>query len=585
MMATIHIERIKNALHKLFDQHIDMADFVRRAPEQREQCFLSRALAAYSLFLLADIAPQDAGTAVTDGFDDGGIDALYFDRSEHVLFIVQSKWSNDGRSSIQQGECAKFLNGFRKLINLELDDFNDRVRGKTNDVRAALHDVDVHIALVIACSAISPLSDHTRRDINDLVTQENDPIELIQLEVIDQAQLYAGVTGETLRPTINEQLMLREWGAIVDPYIGYYGQVDAPELAELWKKHGPLLLARNIRHFRGSTDVNLAVEVTLRRYPERFWYLNNGITIVCDSVEKLPIGASSRESGVFDCRGLSVVNGAQTVGVIGRLAERLESALEAKVLVRLLSLADCPQGFDKVVARATNTQNRIGSRDFAALDPNQQRLASELLLDGLTYAYKTGEEVPPGPKGCSIVEATVALACAEDDVSLAVQAKREIGRLWENIESEPYTLLFNDRTGAVELWRAVEVLRRVDGELKSLELQPGPRAELTAVHGNRLIVHRVFQDPRIRKFRSVNAEEFWVIMRLVPEVTRSVFQRLTAYLDREYRWAYLGSLFKNLSKCRDVDSFLQRSELDEAHAPSKSVRESTAPTDFREELF
>ena len=69
------------------------------------------------------------------------------------------------------------------------------------------------------------------------------------------------------------------------------------------------------------------------------------------------------------------------------------------------------------------------------------RLASEFLLDGLRYAYKSGDPPPESRVGCTIVDATVALACAAD-LALTVQAKREIGRLFEDIEGEPYTILF-----------------------------------------------------------------------------------------------------------------------------------------------
>ena len=62
---------------------------------------------------------------------------------------------------------------------------------------------------------------------------------------------------------------------------------------------------------------------------------------------------------------------------------------------------------------ATNTQNRIEKRDFASLDPTQDRLKNELLLDlNKQYIYKTGERQPPPENGCNIDEATIALACA-----------------------------------------------------------------------------------------------------------------------------------------------------------------------------
>jgi hypothetical protein len=67
----------------------------------------------------------------------------------------------------------------------------------------------------------------------------------------------------------------------------------------------------------------------------------------------------------------------------------------------------------------------------------------------------------------SAAEATVALACAADDVSLAVQAKREIGKLWEDITKAPYRALFNPSVTGPEVWRLVRILRTAETTLQS----------------------------------------------------------------------------------------------------------------------
>ncbi len=555
-MAVIHIQRIKNALHKLFDGHIDLTDYDGKPDDQREKAFLSRSLAAYGLTVLAETSPETAGQYVTDGFNDNGIDAVFFDKESEVLYAAQSKWIESGRGTIAQTESKKFVDGFRDLVNLRLDRFNDRLRSHAEELRSALFNTNVRIALVIIHTGTEVLSEHVSRDLDDLVTEMNDPVELVMSEVFNQGRVYGAIAGHAHRSLINVEVMLQEWGHVQRPYPAYYGQVDALSIARWWADHGRNLLHRNIRSFKGNTDVNDALGATLCQDPADFWYFNNGITLLCSKIAKKPLGGATRDSGLFECEGVSIVNGAQTVGVIGTLAETLHEALEpAKVLVRLISLEACPAGFDKAVARGTNTQNRIERRDFAALDPNQQRLASELLLDGKRYTYKSGDTDPDQSSGCSIVEATVALACATDDVALAVQAKREIGRLWEDIESPPYTTIFSDDTTATELWRAVEIMREVDLRLAWRLQSRLSRAEMVAVHGNRLILHRVFQNARVLGFRS-DTTDFEVIRSAVGEITDSVFAGLADYLEANYRSAYLGSLFKNAAKCREVNDHL-----------------------------
>lgn len=80
--------------------------------------------------------------------------------------------------------------------------------------------------------------------------------------------------------------------------------------------------------------------------PERFWYLNNGITALCDRIRKKPIGGADRKIGEFTCEGVSIVNGAQTVGSITTArAKDPEAVSNARVAVRFISLENCPRTF------------------------------------------------------------------------------------------------------------------------------------------------------------------------------------------------------------------------------------------------
>jgi hypothetical protein len=108
---------------------------------------------------------------------------------------------------------------------------------------------------------------------------------------------------------------MSEWGQVQDPYEAFYGQMKLSDVAE-WAGHGKTLFDRNLRFYRGSTEVNDAMERTISDASERFWYFNNGITILCQSVKKALLNGVDRAWGVFRCNGVSVVNGAQTVGAI-----------------------------------------------------------------------------------------------------------------------------------------------------------------------------------------------------------------------------------------------------------------------------
>ncbi len=100
----------------------------------------------------------------------------------------------------------------------------------------------------------------------------------------------------------------------------------------------------------------------------KFWYFNNGITVLCQKVAKTALGATSKKAGTFAFEGVSIVNGAQTVGGIGRAADdHPQEVGDARVTIRFISLENCPADFAEEVTRGTNTQNRVGPR------PNSSR--------------------------------------------------------------------------------------------------------------------------------------------------------------------------------------------------------------------
>ena len=160
---------------------------------------------------------------------------------------------------------------------------------------------------------------------------------------------------------------------------------------------------------------------------------------------------------------------AQTVGSLGTLIDSNKESFEKiRVFLKLISLENCPEDFGVQVTKATNTQNRIDKKDFVSLDPEQERIKIELALENINYHYKRSDEkFPLDSKNCSVEEATIALACMNPDVTLAVQAKREIGRLWNDLSKEPYILLFNPRIKGYVIWRSILVLRKVNEILKS----------------------------------------------------------------------------------------------------------------------
>lgn len=561
-MANTHIRRIETHLDKVFKNLIDLSDLKQNTGEtERRQHYMTRALAAYILTHLAGLDPAAAAAAITDGYQDGGIDALYFSEVDRVLFVVQAKWSEGGKKTIEQGENLKFLAGFKRLLLEDFSEFNDRILAKEPEVQAAVRDVAASFRLVLVSTAEKLITREVQGDIDSTLEEVNGQnVPIAHFTPFNQKALYSALLESVENRGIDLTITLHDWGMVTEPYLAYYGQIDIGDVLD-WKSHGLLLFKPNLRSVLGrSTEVHASIENTLKTDPQNFWYFNNGATILCRSLKKQPKYGDKRHTGIFECRGVGVVNGAQTIGAIwhsgnggGNGGDTLDP--RTRLQLRLISLDKCPEGFDSQVTRACNTQIRIERRDFAALDPNQSRLSKEMQMDGKRYIYRSGDEDPKGDDGCSITEATVALACASQEVGLAVQAKREVSKLWENIETEPYTLLFNDRLTADVLWRGVRILRAVENALKQASMPDLPRADLIAIHGNRFILYRVFQDAKVKPFRD-QKQNIEIFETAAARAVEPELRLLVTYVLSFLPGSYPQSLFKNAKRCKEIDDAL-----------------------------
>lgn len=551
-MSIIHVNHIQSNCRQRFSTLIDMSDIKTTDAEERDVNFLSRALAAFAIAAAAKVEDMEAANSVVDEFQDDGIDAFYFDRAEHVAYLVQSKWSKNGTGSMDVGSTLKFVQGVNHLLENRISALGPKMQAKAQDIQDLLEDSQATFVLIIAYTGKAPLSAEVMTPITQLLDELNDDGDMVSLRVLKQKELHDIVETGALGSSVDLTIMLHEYGMVREPYKAYYGQMAIADIVS-WAKYGDRLYAKNIRSFKGSTDVNDAIVTTIKDSPDNFLYFNNGITLLCGELDKKPLGGKSRTSGVFECKESSVINGAQTVGsIISALQSAAEAGSPARVMVRLISLQDCPPDFDLNVTRSTNTQNKIEARDFAALDKEQPRLRSELLLSlGKEYVFRTGDQPPTPDKGCTLDEATVALACAQSDVAYCVNAKRGISRLYEDIAKPPYTVLFNPGLTALKLWRAVDVLRNVDALLKSEQSKRGGKERLVAVHGNRVLLYLVFRNLPQTVFEMENAEGD---MKRIPAMATDQLDKMTAEISKNYLTSYPGNIFKNLSKCKAIVS-------------------------------
>ena len=410
--------------------------------------------------------PDEASNAIVDGRDDNGIDAIFFDKETKTLWLVQSKWIKDGNGEPPTGETAKFKTGISDLIDLELSRFNAKVNAKQEDIEEALNDYSVKIKLVLAYTGNNKLTQHNMRIINDLLSEINDSSPLASFEAFSLPIAHSALINILDGTPIVAELALQNWGKVETPYRTIYGTVNGSHFAQLWQTYRSKLFNDNIRDFIGNSDVNSDIQTTILNDPDSFFYYNNGITILCQSYSKKPV-VTDRSTGQFEIIDLKVVNGAQTVGSIGAAYEiNPDSVEKIDVFVKVISLENCPPNFGSRITQKTNTQNRIEKRDFVSLDVQHVRLQTEFALEQIHYLIKRTKEIPKQGEWCTAEDVIISVACSLPDVNIAVTAKREVGKLWEQLNTVPYTLIINEDLTASKAWRCVVIMRKLANIIK-----------------------------------------------------------------------------------------------------------------------
>jgi hypothetical protein len=139
---------------------------------------------------------------------------------------------------------------------------------------------------------------------------------------------------------------------------------------------------------------------------------------------------------------------------------------KARVLVTII-VADQDDDFGKAVTRSRNHQNAVRAADFAALDPQQERLRCELGLLGVRYAYQAEAYDHSEPSVIRFDEAAYALTMLLPDPRIPVMAKRSASGL-VTVGEYPYNQIFTPTLTAYAVQNAVEVynyvMRRMDHE-------------------------------------------------------------------------------------------------------------------------
>ncbi|MGX9686133.1 AIPR family protein [Deinococcus wulumuqiensis] len=313
----------------------------------------------------------------------------------------------------------------------------------------------------------------------------------------------------------------------------------------------------------GNTSVNEKITQSLTEQPDLFLYLNNGLTAYC---QRLAIPAADRarpEAKRLEIKGISIVNGAQTLGVIAQVRQNGSEVMPGHVFMRIISMerAEDERELGQKITFSTNFQNQVNWRDFASLDPHQSNLADQLGLSGVHYHYRDADNTPdPDDENFDFQEALLALACLERDASCDFCARAQSNR--QSLASpEPvypateqylsrYHRLFSPDKPAEHVWRAVQVLRTVKTRMTENVRQSDGRRKAFFKDAKYLVAHLLFvrKEPHKGTTLTLTTAEIQAVRNEADTISEALWAAYDAEVTLNTRSP--ASVFSSASDCQ-----------------------------------
>ena len=347
------------------------------------------------------------------------------DREAGHVYICQCYLSNEWNSG--EGPANKaddLLTAVSWLLNNNIKDIPVGIRSEAKELQDAIRSGEVNtLHLLFIHNRMA--SDNVRSSLATVASSakvliENDSVAVSasELDLGRVQHLYNSLTKQIV---VDGSVAFATADHIPESGDGWKAigtTISGVELHDLWQKHGDDLFSANIRGFLDmlsrKTSINRGILETVQLEPSRFWAFNNGVTVLTKKISTSP--------GKITALGVSVINGAQTTGVLGKAPR--ESAAKVRVPCRFIESND-DELIEEIIT-CNNTQNAIKSFDFRSNDPTQNKLRIEFQKYGITYVHRR-QGANRLPDGAIQAESLAPyLAAFHDHFQIATRQRRTI---------------------------------------------------------------------------------------------------------------------------------------------------------------
>ena len=297
---------------------------------------------------------DDAADAIVDGANDLGIDAyLPVDFSDDKIRLFQSKYG----TSHSTDAIVKFKEDVKRLLERDVTKMRPELAHLVTNIREK--------NLKIKCCYVT----------DQKVDYEDGDVEIVDINEIIQKlwdRIKKPAAGK--KSSLKLEKMLRYENTIL-------GILKLRELTNFVIKNRDYVFESNIRQWmQFKTSVNKGLRDTLQNDPDKFFYYNNGITIVVSDIE---------EFGENDLmlHAPQIVNGAQTSNSILDHAKRTKN-MDGSMTVTIIK-ADNEQDQNNIT-KYRNSQNSVRGKDLVSLMDFHKSIKSQLKNYRYFYEIQAG---------------------------------------------------------------------------------------------------------------------------------------------------------------------------------------------------
>ncbi len=336
-----------------------------------------------------------------DGGQDKQIDVISIEtgNDEATVSILQCKNTESFSSNI----LIQMKNGLSWIFGKPRSDVatlsNTNFKDKINEYRSiqnAFGPSNIHIVVAFVTNGLtSELSNEFDQEAKSIVdTYDNDVFASFDLRIVGADEIVDMINAlERRTRKIDADIRLR-YDTNNPSLIKYHSEglkgivcsVSAKEIARIVNQDASgAIFDANIRRYLGKRGgVNSAILDTCTNVAESnlFWFLNNGITIVCDACDPV----TDPDNPHVKIKNMQIVNGCQTATSLAMADKMGQLAADTRVLVRIYEAANTDL-VDRIVL-TTNSQNRIGNRDLKSNESHQVDMERGFERYGFLYERK-----------------------------------------------------------------------------------------------------------------------------------------------------------------------------------------------------